>query len=170
MNELFLCILNQLFFLSVEWSSIFFASISLLYLISEVLAAQSQNLGKEESSNFNGLSGSGGSVGGTITSTMTTTQTAVAVNSESSNKGSSTVADASASGDEIRTGPYVDMSASKNVTALLGKTVYLNCRVKNLGNKTVSLEGCVLRCSSRGYFNSYFYMFFSVMNLEERMK
>lgn len=25
------------------------------------------------------------------------------------------------------------------VTALLGKTAYLNCRVKNLGNKTVSI-------------------------------
>ncbi|KAL7305740.1 hypothetical protein TKK_0001991 [Trichogramma kaykai] len=33
-------------------------------------------------------------------------------------------------------GPYFDKSASKNVTALLGKTTYLNCRVKNLGNKT----------------------------------
>ncbi|XP_011504539.1 PREDICTED: protein turtle homolog B-like isoform X3 [Ceratosolen solmsi marchali] len=37
-----------------------------------------------------------------------------------------------------RTGPYFDKSASKNVTALLGKTTYLTCRVKNLGNKTVS--------------------------------
>lgn len=36
-----------------------------------------------------------------------------------------------------RTGPYFDLAASKNVTALLGKTAYLNCRVKNLGNKTV---------------------------------
>lgn len=35
-------------------------------------------------------------------------------------------------------GPYFDKSASRNVTALLGKTAYLNCRVKNLGNKTVS--------------------------------
>ncbi|KAK0079293.1 hypothetical protein PV325_001435 [Microctonus aethiopoides] len=35
-----------------------------------------------------------------------------------------------------RSGPYFDISASKNVTALLGKTTYLNCRVKNLGNKT----------------------------------
>ena len=35
-------------------------------------------------------------------------------------------------------GPYFDVAASKNVTALLGKTAYLNCRVKNLGNKTVS--------------------------------
>jgi len=35
-------------------------------------------------------------------------------------------------------GPYFDKAFSKNVTALLGKTAYLNCRVKNLGNKTVS--------------------------------
>lgn len=35
-------------------------------------------------------------------------------------------------------GPYFDTTGSKNVTALLGKTAYLNCRVKNLGNKTVS--------------------------------
>uniref|UniRef100_A0A1B0D0D6 Immunoglobulin domain-containing protein n=1 Tax=Phlebotomus papatasi TaxID=29031 RepID=A0A1B0D0D6_PHLPP len=38
--------------------------------------------------------------------------------------------------DEQKSGPYVDKAASKNVTALLGKTAYLNCRVKNLGNKT----------------------------------
>ena len=41
--------------------------------------------------------------------------------------------------DEQRNNPYFDKAASKNVTALLGKTAYLNCRVKNLGNKTVSL-------------------------------
>lgn len=35
-----------------------------------------------------------------------------------------------------KSGPYFDLAASKNVTALLGKTTYLNCRVKNLGNKT----------------------------------
>ncbi|KAJ9595595.1 hypothetical protein L9F63_013216, partial [Diploptera punctata] len=33
-------------------------------------------------------------------------------------------------------GPYFETSASKNVTALVGKTAYLNCRVRNLGNKT----------------------------------
>lgn len=40
--------------------------------------------------------------------------------------------------DAFKMGPYFDKQASKNVTALLGKTAYLNCRVKNLGNKTVS--------------------------------
>jgi hypothetical protein len=38
-----------------------------------------------------------------------------------------------------RQAPHFDKLASKNVTALLGKTAYLICRVKNLGNKTVSL-------------------------------
>nr|XP_012232392.1 PREDICTED: uncharacterized protein LOC105678008 isoform X2 [Linepithema humile] len=42
--------------------------------------------------------------------------------------------------DPARSGPYFDKSASKNVTALLGKTTYLNCRVKNLGNKTMTLQ------------------------------
>lgn len=38
----------------------------------------------------------------------------------------------------IDRGPFFDKSASANVTALVGKTAYLNCRVRNLGNKTVS--------------------------------
>ncbi|XP_039226784.1 uncharacterized protein LOC26536134 isoform X9 [Drosophila yakuba] len=33
-------------------------------------------------------------------------------------------------------GPYFDTSATKNVTSLVGKTGHLNCRIKNLGNKT----------------------------------
>ncbi|KAK8379005.1 hypothetical protein O3P69_009629 [Scylla paramamosain] len=32
--------------------------------------------------------------------------------------------------------PFFDYEESKNVTALLGKTAILNCRVKNIGNKT----------------------------------
>ncbi|XP_052127035.1 lachesin-like [Frankliniella occidentalis] len=35
-------------------------------------------------------------------------------------------------------GPYFDTSVSNNVTALVGKTAYLKCRVKNLANRTVS--------------------------------
>ncbi|XP_037950442.1 probable serine/threonine-protein kinase MARK-A isoform X2 [Teleopsis dalmanni] len=42
--------------------------------------------------------------------------------------------------DSNTNGPYFDRVASKNVTALLGKTAYLNCRVKNLGNKTMLLQ------------------------------
>jgi hypothetical protein len=35
-------------------------------------------------------------------------------------------------------GPYIDKTATKNVTTLVGNTVYLNCRVRNLGNRTVT--------------------------------
>lgn len=41
-------------------------------------------------------------------------------------------------GSALDRGPFFDISASRNVTALVGKTAYLNCRIKNLGNKTVS--------------------------------
>ncbi|KAF4532270.1 hypothetical protein B566_EDAN007242 [Ephemera danica] len=34
------------------------------------------------------------------------------------------------------TGPYFDTTINNNLTALVGKTAYLNCRVKNLGNRT----------------------------------
>lgn len=37
-------------------------------------------------------------------------------------------------------GPFFDVEASQNVTALVGSTAYLNCRVRNLGNKTVSVK------------------------------
>jgi hypothetical protein len=38
----------------------------------------------------------------------------------------------------LNRGPYFDISASRNVTALVGTTAYLNCRVRNLGNKTLT--------------------------------
>lgn len=38
------------------------------------------------------------------------------------------------------TGPYFDTTVPNNLTGLVGKTAYLNCRVKNLGNRTVSLR------------------------------
>lgn len=34
--------------------------------------------------------------------------------------------------------PYFDISVPNNVTALVGKSAYLSCRVRNLGNRTVS--------------------------------
>ncbi|KAG8289689.1 hypothetical protein J6590_099256 [Homalodisca vitripennis] len=34
------------------------------------------------------------------------------------------------------TGPSFDTSIPSNLTGLVGKTAYLNCRVKNLGNRT----------------------------------
>lgn len=33
--------------------------------------------------------------------------------------------------------PYFDPNVNQNVTALVGKSAYLNCIVNNLGNKTV---------------------------------
>jgi len=35
--------------------------------------------------------------------------------------------------------PYIDPITPKNVTALVGKSAYLGCKVRNLANKTVSL-------------------------------
>lgn len=35
--------------------------------------------------------------------------------------------------------PYFDAMIQKNVTALVGKSAYLSCKVRNLGNKTVSV-------------------------------
>ena len=34
--------------------------------------------------------------------------------------------------------PYIDTSVPSNVTGLVGKTIELLCKVKNLGNRTVS--------------------------------
>ena len=36
--------------------------------------------------------------------------------------------------------PYFDALTARNVTALVGKSAYLSCRVRNLGNKTVSFS------------------------------
>ena len=35
-------------------------------------------------------------------------------------------------------GPYFDYTVFRNITTLVGSTAYLKCRVKNIGNKTVS--------------------------------
>lgn len=59
-----------------------------------------------------------------------------------------------------RSGPYFDKSASKNVTALLGKTTYLNCRVKNLGNKTVSEKDVNVEKKIRIIFAAFFFNLF----------
>ena len=44
----------------------------------------------------------------------------------------------SSSLEEEQQSPYFDLNHSGDVTAVLGKTALLNCRVKNIGNKTVS--------------------------------
>lgn len=41
-------------------------------------------------------------------------------------------------GNPLDRGPYFDISATKNITAIAGHSAYLNCRVRNLGNRTVS--------------------------------
>lgn len=38
------------------------------------------------------------------------------------------------------TGPYFDTTIPSNITGLVGKTVHLVCKVKNLGNRTVSIK------------------------------
>ena len=43
------------------------------------------------------------------------------------------------SDNEIASSPYFDLDNSGNVTAVLGKTAYLNCRVKHIKNQTVSI-------------------------------
>lgn len=39
---------------------------------------------------------------------------------------------------KIINAPSFDMSVSNNITGLVGKSAFLSCRVRNLGNKTVS--------------------------------
>uniref|UniRef100_A0A1I8MZ03 Ig-like domain-containing protein n=1 Tax=Musca domestica TaxID=7370 RepID=A0A1I8MZ03_MUSDO len=105
------------------------------------------------SSGHGWVSGSGGYA---TTSTTSTTQTSIANHTQSSG-GSSSISttayktqsshssaainrNAIEQPEMVQNGPYFDKAASKNVTALLGKTAYLNCRVKNLGNKTMLLQ------------------------------
>jgi hypothetical protein len=43
--------------------------------------------------------------------------------------------------------PYFDLNYSGNSIAVLGKTAILNCRVKNIGNKTVSVLKSTCICT-----------------------
>ncbi|XP_052737526.1 zwei Ig domain protein zig-8-like [Bicyclus anynana] len=45
---------------------------------------------------------------------------------------------AKAAGGSARPAPSYDAATPRNVTALVGKSAYLSCRVRNLGNRTVS--------------------------------
>ncbi|GLH11029.1 Uncharacterized protein GBIM_15888 [Gryllus bimaculatus] len=40
-----------------------------------------------------------------------------------------------------RNDPYFDSNTPRNVTALVGKSAYLSCRVRNLGNRTSPFTG-----------------------------
>lgn len=48
--------------------------------------------------------------------------------------------------------PYFEDSVSRNVTALVGSTAYLKCRVHNLSNKTVSGDNEEAFTSPFSYF------------------
>lgn len=41
-------------------------------------------------------------------------------------------------GNALDRGPFFEVSATKNITAIAGHSAYLNCRIRNLGNRTVS--------------------------------
>lgn len=53
-------------------------------------------------------------------------------------------------------GPYFDTTVPSNVTGLVGKTIQLVCKVKNLGNRTVSIVviGCLQLREIRGKYLS----------------
>lgn len=57
-------------------------------------------------------------------------------------------------------GPYFELSATKNITALAGNSAYLNCRVRNLGNRTVSIDFSIflftLNCKEVLFINLVF--------------
>ena len=40
--------------------------------------------------------------------------------------------------DQLPEGPFIDQQRSGNVTALVGRLATLNCRINQIGNKTVS--------------------------------
>ncbi|KAI9588226.1 hypothetical protein GQX74_004072 [Glossina fuscipes] len=41
--------------------------------------------------------------------------------------------------------PFFDLTMPKNITSLVGKSAYLGCRVKHLGNKTLRLNEAEFR-------------------------
>ena len=45
--------------------------------------------------------------------------------------------------DELPAGPFIDLDRSGNVTALVGRLATLNCRVNQIGNRTVSVSALV---------------------------
>lgn len=51
------------------------------------------------------------------------------------------------------TGPYFDTSVPANVTGMVGKQVHLVCKVKNLGNRTVSLIDTMKLMTLIGEYN-----------------
>ncbi|KAL1130066.1 hypothetical protein AAG570_013009 [Ranatra chinensis] len=55
--------------------------------------------------------------------------------------------------------PYFDTSAPQNVSALIGKSAYLTCKVRNIGNRTQSgaaFVGPLCRWTVSGKASSWF--------------
>ncbi|XP_061500283.1 nuclear pore complex protein DDB_G0274915 isoform X1 [Anopheles gambiae] len=91
------------------------------------------------SAGSSGSSSSSSSISTTSSSSSSGSAATVGASSSSSSRPTNVETTAQPT-EQSRVGPYFDVAASKNVTALLGKTAYLNCRVKNLGNKTMLLQ------------------------------
>ncbi|XP_058169516.1 hemicentin-2-like [Anopheles ziemanni] len=142
--------------LCILWMIIFFSSSSTVRGAQrDTVPKQQQTTSTKDSSTPGQLvpvSSSGGYRNSTSTSAVSSS-TSISISTPSSSS-SSSIASGSTPGsgrflpaettapptEQARVGPYFDVAASKNVTALLGKTAYLNCRVKNLGNKTMLLQ------------------------------
>lgn len=60
-----------------------------------------------------------------------------------------------ANGQPLMAEPYFDAQTPKIVTALVAKSAYLTCRVRNLGNRTVSEFFNIFR--KHAYFTLSFY-------------
>ena len=54
------------------------------------------------------------------------------------------------------TEPYFDVTMPRNITSLVGKSAYLGCRVRNLGNKTVSTTLVLMFYSSCVWLELHF--------------
>lgn len=65
-------------------------------------------------------------------------------------------------------GPFFEVSSQKNITAIAGHSAYLNCRVRNLGNRTVSES--VLLISANLKLPKHSHRDFSVMVMERSLE
>lgn len=100
----------------MEFNEVYIIHLSFFHSLFDITVLASQRDSSNAKDNKGGSSGSGGNAAGVYGSKPNALDL-----------------------DAFKVGPYFDKAASNNVTALLGKTAYLNCRVKNLGNKTVSI-------------------------------
>lgn len=82
-------------------------------------------------------------------------------NNNSNNRISSTYKahDSNSINQNFSSKPYFDLTMPKNVTLKVGETAFLSCRVKQLGDKVVSV---VLLCIKKRKFSTFHFPF--VMN------